>query len=102
MGARAYGVAGFALLMLAACGDDTTETVAGGGGGSASCPEPERALPDGTCLSAGVPPDGCAAGFAHDGRYGCEPVLPDAACPPGSMAIPGETACHLVMACGAG
>ncbi|HZO13385.1 MAG TPA: right-handed parallel beta-helix repeat-containing protein [Polyangiaceae bacterium] len=99
MGARAVAVA---CLCLTACAEETTETVPSGSGGGVSCPAPQRALPDGSCLSVGVPPDGCGSGFAHDGVYGCEPVLPSEPCDAGFMAIPGETECRPVMACGAG
>src|SRR5262245_46751914 len=59
-------------------------------------------LPDGTCFRPGVPPDGCAEGFVHDGEYGCESILPTEPCPPGLMAVPGEETCRTVMSCGAG
>ena len=65
------------------------------------CP-PGEWLRDGACIPAGVPPDGCAAGFIHDGNDGCEPVLPSEPCGPGLMAIPGETACREVAPCAAG
>jgi hypothetical protein len=44
----------------------------------------------------------CGEGFRHDGDVGCEPILPDAPCPVGLMAIPGERECRPVMPCGAG
>jgi hypothetical protein len=59
-------------------------------------------LPDGRCVRPGIPPDGCASGFAHDGEYGCNAVLPTEMCPPGLMAVPGEATCRPVMDCGAG
>jgi len=55
---------------------------------------------DGSCVVVGVPPDRCAIGFEPDGVGGCNAVLPAAACPPGTMAIPGETACREVAPCG--
>src|SRR5262245_27391833 len=55
---------------------------------------------DGECIPAGVPPDGCAPGFVHDGDRGCEAILP-APCPPGLMAVPGETTCREVAPCAA-
>jgi hypothetical protein len=67
-----------------------------------ACEAPELALPDGSCIRPGVPVDGCAEGFTHDGEYGCEPVLPTAPCEPGRMAVPGDTACRPVMECGQG
>jgi hypothetical protein len=66
------------------------------------CDAPSLALPDGSCIRPGIPPDGCAEGFVHDGEYGCDPVLPEAPCAPGQMAALGETTCRPVMACGAG
>lgn len=85
---------------------------AGDGGGGAACiaaglPADAPCEPgnlqrdDGSCAPAGVPPDGCAAGFEHDGDRGCEPILPAAKCPAGSMAVPGESTCHEPSACGA-
>src|SRR5262245_22708122 len=68
-----------------------------------ACSDP-LALPlaDGSCVRPGIPPDGCAPGFVHDGEYGCEPILPEAPCPAGLMAVPGESACRAVKACGQG
>lgn len=57
---------------------------------------------DGSCTRPGVPVDGCAEGFEHDGEYGCVPVLPAEPCPEGTMATPGDTACHPPMPCGSG
>jgi hypothetical protein len=54
------------------------------------------------CVPAGVPADGCAEGFVHDGDRGCEPVLPPAKCPTGQMAVPGETQCREIAPCGTG
>src|SRR4030095_6383047 len=59
-------------------------------------------LPDGSCIRPGVLPDGCAEGFAHDGEYGCDPIVPPDACPLGLMAVPGETPACPVSPCGAG
>jgi hypothetical protein len=56
----------------------------------------------GTCFPAGVPPDGCGDGFSHDGDRGCIASLPAGACPKGLMAVPGETACREIAACGSG
>lgn len=58
------------------------------------------ALDDGTCRPAGVA--ACAEGFQADGAHGCVAVLPDAACPPGQLAVPGESTCHAVAPCPAG
>ncbi len=68
-----------------------------------SCPDPlEIALPDGSCFRPGIPEGSCADGFEHDGRYGCEPILPADPCPPGLMAVPGDHTCRPVMDCGQG
>ena len=87
--------------MLVGCGGDETEAPPPGNAAS-DCEAPEVALPDGTCIRPGVPPEGCAEGFIHDGEYGCEPILPAEPCPPGLMAVPGETECRAIMACGDG
>ena len=57
---------------------------------------------DGTCRPAGIAASECGEGFVHDGVDACNPILPSAPCPLGKMAIPGETTCHEVAACGAG
>lgn len=56
----------------------------------------------GACATIGVPKDGCAEGFVHDGTGGCTPVLPAMSCPPGKTAIPGDTTCRDVAPCGEG
>jgi hypothetical protein len=66
------------------------------------CPPGERPVTEGGCQPAGVPSDGCAPGFAHDGDRGCDAILPAAPCPPGAMAVPGDTECREVAPCGAG
>jgi hypothetical protein len=66
------------------------------------CPAGQLGLADGSCRAAGVPPELCAAGFVHDGEASCEPILPAEPCPPGLMAVPGESTCHPVMDCGSG
>ncbi|MBW2526652.1 MAG: DUF1565 domain-containing protein [Deltaproteobacteria bacterium] len=65
------------------------------------CTAGEAAIPVPGC-DAGIPPERCGEGFEPDGAMRCEPVLPAAACGPGEMAIPGETACREVAPCGAG
>ena len=65
------------------------------------CAPGSTAKGHGECQSAGVPPGACAKGFKADGADGCTPILPAAACPDGSMAVPGDTACRAVMPCGA-
>ena len=63
-----------------------------------TCPQPGIEQLDGSCASVGVAPDGCAEGFSWS-EGACLPVLPSEPCAPGSMAIPGETACRPVMEC---
>src|SRR5688572_13315234 len=77
-------------------------------GDDGACVAPGPSLPcppgewerDGACVAAGIPPDGCGAGFVHDGDRGCEPVLPPVPCSEGMMAVPGETACRELAPCG--
>lgn len=57
---------------------------------------------DGACVDVGVPKDGCGEGFNHDGAGGCAVTLPEAPCADGQVALPGETACRPVSACGDG
>jgi hypothetical protein len=66
------------------------------------CPPGEASLEGGGCQPAGVPPDACAQGFETDGKGGCDPILPAAPCPPGQMAVPGETQCREIAPCGSG
>jgi hypothetical protein len=66
-----------------------------------ACKAGELAGDDGVCLPAGVPPDRCAAGF-EPAEGGCNAVLPATKCPPGQIAVPGETVCREVAPCGAG
>lgn len=115
-----------ACLCLTACGGDgdagttggetTTEAVCAPGGVTLSdgrcqpaglpldmkCPPGETPLEDGSCQAAGVPPGMCGDGFEADGEGGCKPILPEAPCPDGRMAIPGEKECHEVAPCGTG
>ncbi|HZO14400.1 MAG TPA: hypothetical protein VFB62_14105, partial [Polyangiaceae bacterium] len=70
----------------------------GGGGSPIGC-APGEWLDEGSCLRAGIPPDGCGAGFVYDDDGGCEPILPSRTCPEGLMAVPGENQCHEVAAC---
>ena len=95
-----------AVLALGGCGGDegdgdrSTGTGASGGGGTAECGPGASLLDDGTCLSAGVPPEACGAGFVSDEGGGCAPVLPAEPCGEGTMALPGETACRAIAPCG--
>jgi len=113
----------FVLAAVAACGCGDGETAVVGGQDCAPdeyrrddgqcvavglppdlpCP-PGQWLSDPTaaCLPAGVPPQGCGAGFQHDGDRGCTPILPVDPCPVGMMAVPGDAACREVAPCEAG
>ncbi|AUX39695.1 uncharacterized protein SOCE26_010900 [Sorangium cellulosum] len=63
------------------------------------CPPGEVVVSDGRCRAAGVPPDGCGEGFAWDGRGGCEVILP-APCLAAQVAVPGDSTCRDIAACG--
>ena len=63
--------------LLIGCAADDTEPAPPQPTNLVSCADPlELLLPDGSCIRPGIPPDGCAEGFEHDGEYGCEPILP--------------------------
>jgi hypothetical protein len=69
---------------------------------AAACSDLEVRAADGKCARVGVPPEACADGFAPDEVGGCLAVLPAAPCAPGSMALPGESACRAVAPCADG
>lgn len=96
------------LLLVAGCGDDD---------GTGPIPDPcpagteadgpacvpifddctgpaEIPILGGGCQTIGV--TGCATGFAPDREGGCEPVLPTAACAPGTREVIGQTDCQPV------
>ena len=80
-------------LALVGCGSDVTDPH------TPDDPEPpcdvkDVVLADGSCLSPGVPADGCGVGFVHDGDRGCSPVLPETPCPEGWLAVPGDPTCR--------
>jgi hypothetical protein len=52
------------------------------------------------CIAPGV--RACADGFLTDGDGGCRAVLPDEPCPSGLIAVPGDTTCREIAACGEG
>ncbi len=64
------------------------------------CSPVELPLRGGGCRPIGVPSGACGKGFASDGGGGCAAILPAASCPLGLLAVPGETACREVSACG--
>jgi hypothetical protein len=90
-------------LALAGCASETdSEPEPGAGGGTPStCQSWETERPDGSCQTAGIPPDECAEGFIPADDASCEPVLPDAPCAEGTMAVVGETSCRAPAPCGA-
>lgn len=103
------------LALLTACSDGATTSGAGGSAGAGSsgsageggggimnggCPPGTKPDGDGACLEPGIPEGACGPGFSWvDG--GCEPILPATPCPAGQLALPGETACHPLVDCGA-
>jgi hypothetical protein len=110
MGARAAIVCSWALL-AAGCGSSSSDTPAPDADADvepetdaapAGCAPGEMLAEDGHCEPAGIPPSSCGAGFAPDGRRGCNAIVPPDTCPSGTMAVPGETACRDVAPCGAG
>ncbi|HZO17031.1 MAG TPA: hypothetical protein VFB62_27330, partial [Polyangiaceae bacterium] len=110
-----------AWLLVAAfgCGEETAEPTPPDPDTQTSCVPGELRMEDGSCRPAGLPPDlppagpsaaplagvprdGCAMGFVHDGDGGCQPVLPDSPCAPGMIAVPGDRDCRAVAPCGGG
>jgi hypothetical protein len=113
------------VLALAGCGseNDGKAGQSGSDGGAGECTPPNRlvgdacrepgvqddgcpagklGLEDASCRAAGIPAAMCGEGFQPDGDVGCIPILPAEPCPPGLMAIPGETRCREVAPCGDG
>lgn len=90
------------MVLLSGCGDDGSDdgSKPNPDARPSGCAPGERPLEDASCLSAGVPPEACAEGFAANAD-GCDPILPDG-CAPGSMALPGETSCRAIAECGDG
>jgi hypothetical protein len=89
-----------AIVALLGCGDDK---VSGGGSPPEDvppCGANDVTLMDGTCVTVGVPSDACAPGFEPDEGGGCSAVLPSEVCPPGLMAVPGDSVCREVAPCG--
>lgn len=60
----------------------------------------ERSVPKlgGGCTTVGITT--CAKGFVADGLGGCSAIQPEAPCPPGTRALPGETTCTELVDCG--
>ena len=97
-------------MMLAAlqlgCSDesDIVDPVEGAGGmgggmsgGPTGCAPGTAPQADGSCAPAGV--SLCGNGMQMDATGSCNALLP-AACPPGTMALPGEDACREIGDCG--
>ncbi len=91
-----------AAVPFSGCGGEETSVGAAGAGPAGPCAAGELELEDGRCRPAGVLPEECATGFEPDGAMGCNAILPPGPCPDGQMAIPGETACREIAACGDG
>lgn len=72
--------------------------------GGAPCPAGEWLAEDGSCVpageNAGVAPEACAEGFTPSDSGGCLAVLPPEPCGGGLMAVPGESSCRAIAACG--
>jgi len=80
-----------AVLSVAGCGSESSQP--------APAPVPDCDPTEIGCLPVGVPPEACAEGF-EPVLGGCEPILPEAPCPAGEMAVPGDTECRPVGECG--
>ena len=91
-----------ALLLCVSCGSEPPDETTPPPPPPTACAIGDRVLEDGTCVPPGIPAEACAEGFASDGNGGCAAVLPAEACPSGTMAVPGETACREVAPCGRG
>ncbi len=89
-----------ACFALCACGSEPDPTPAATP--PVGCGSDEVSLPEGGCFSPGVPAAQCGVGFDTDAEGGCLPVLPAEACGDGELAVPGDTECHEIAACGAG
>lgn len=108
------GIVGL-LAPLAACGDASTARppdpppcagVVDGEGRCVPAGIQDDGCPAGTigsaagCEPAGVSAAWCAEGFAFEAESRtCVPMLPALPCPPGEMALVGDTSCHPVMEC---
>src|SRR5262245_28798607 len=106
-----------AVLVLAGCSDSSDTDMPPTVEPSSACAAGEWLGDDDRCHAAGLPPDlpcppgevetngscrpagttACAMGFEADDD-GCTPILPEM-CPPGTMALMGETRCREVAPC---
>ena len=87
------------MLLIAACGSSSPESESEPKLGPQGCTFGDKTLDDGSCRPAGVPADRCGQGFVAESGA-CSAVLPATPCPPGWMALPGETSCREVAPCG--
>ena len=86
-------------LAVVACGGDEESVESSPETGE--CGDGQVSLADDRCVPVGATPEACAPGFVLE-TGGCQPVLPADLCPPGMMAVPGETTCRSVAECGEG
>jgi hypothetical protein len=82
------------LALILGCGDDDDGNTTGGGGNGAGpsgvCVPGELELDDGSCLSAGTQPNGCAAGEALVDGTCLAAGHPGNGCAVGELALDGE------------
>jgi hypothetical protein len=88
-----------ALLLLVGCSDEQ-ESAPSPPPPAPPCGPGEQTLDDGSCYRAGLAPGHCAAGFELNGLGECDPLLPVQPCPPGQMAVPGDSVCRELAPCG--
>jgi hypothetical protein len=97
-------------VLPVACGDGETGPAvdpgsAGQGGTPAALTDPceadEVLLPDGSCVRPGIPAEACGD-LLVPVDDGCQPILPEAECEPGTMAVLGESSCREIAPCGDG
>jgi hypothetical protein len=100
--AAALLLAVLAVLAVIGCGDEAAAPIHVPPAIEEACPPGTVPLEEGGCREAGVPPERCATGFEADGEGGCRAILPDLPCGPGELAVPGDTVCAPVAACGSG
>lgn len=85
-----------ALLAVAACGGEDLVVEPA----LEPCADGAILAVEGRCIAPGIAAEQCSPGFVPDGHRGCSAILPPEPCPPGSMAVPGESTCREVAPCG--
>ena len=108
--ARRALVSTVVVVALAGCGGGGSPNAAaqdtgieiGDDAAPVGCAPGEAKADDGHCEPAGISPSACGTGFVATDDRACDAVLPSDPCPPGQLAIPGETACHDVAPCADG